>query len=185
MIEPLRLKIPSEITTERLLLRTPRMADGILIVDTIRASLPELEPWMPWAKADYNTADAEDWCRRGAAKYLLGEEANYLIFRRIDGRYMGNISSFSLGWSVPKFEIGYWLATSEVGNGYMTEALLGVTQMTFDVFCARRIEIHTDALNHRSRRVAERAGYMLEGVLKNECRTKDELRDTCIYALAK
>jgi ribosomal-protein-serine acetyltransferase len=185
MTQPIRLDIPSELTTERLLLRVPRLGDGSLIIDATLASMTELKTWMDWASDEYTVIDSEDWCRRSASKFLIREEAGYLIFHRESDRYMGNITTFVKDWRVPKFEIGYWLATPEVGHGYMTEALLAVTQMTFHAFGARRIEIHTDALNLRSRRVAERAGYLLEGVLKHECRTNEELRDTCIYALAK
>jgi RimJ/RimL family protein N-acetyltransferase len=183
MIQPIRLDIPSEITSERLLLRVPRPGDGVVLIDAVRDSLPELKPWMPWAKDDYSVADAEDWCRRAAAKRILGEDANYFILHRQTGRFMGNITSFSKDWRVPKFEIGYWLSTREVGHGYMTEALRAVTQMTFDVFGARRIEVHTDSTNHRSRRVAERAGYELEGILKNNNRDPaDRVYDNCMYA---
>jgi RimJ/RimL family protein N-acetyltransferase len=137
---------------------------------------------MPWANDQYTVNDSEDWCRRSASKFLVRDEAGYLIFNRQTGRYMGNITSFSKNWSVPKFEIGYWLATSETGHGYMTEAVGAVTQMTFEQFGARRIEIHTDTKNHRSRRVAERAGYVLEGILKNYSRNSaGELCDDCMY----
>jgi len=183
MIHPLRLDIPSEITTERLLLRSPCIGDGATIIDAVRASLPELKPWMPWAKDDYSVADAEDWCRRAAAKRILGEDANYFLLHRENARYLGNITAFSRDWQVPKFEIGYWLATADTGHGYMTEAVAAVTRMVFDTLGAKRTEIHTDSRNTRSRRVAERSGYVLEGILKNFSRDPTgELRDNCVYA---
>jgi ribosomal-protein-serine acetyltransferase len=65
----------------------------------------------------------------------------------------------------------------------MTEAVRAVTKMTFNDFKARRIEIRVDAKNHRSRRVAERAGYLLEGIQINALREKDDqLHDMCMYA---
>jgi len=46
-----------------------------------------------------------------------------------------------------------------------------------------RVEIRCDAMNQRSRALAERAGFSLEGILKNECRNpQGGLRDTCVYA---
>jgi len=186
MIQPLRLEIPSEITTERLLLRVPRIGDGALIIDSVLTSLPKLKPWLPWATDQYTVDDAEDWCRRSASKFLVRKEAGYLILNRQTGQHMGNISSFSKDWRVPKFEIGYWLATREVGQGCMTEALEAVTQMTFEHFGARRIEIYTDAENHRSRRVAERAGYLLEGVLKHfSSNSAGQMCSDCMYAKTK
>ena len=185
MIQPLRLEIPDQIITERLLLRCPRIGDGATMIGAVRASLPELRVWLPWATDDYDVQSAEDWCRRVAARFLTRDEAPYLILDRHTGRHMGGISCFAKGWSVPKFEIGFWLATSDMGRGLMTEAVNAVTRMAFDAFQARRVEIRTDATNHRSRKVAERAGYLLEGILKNECRTNIQLCDTCIYAITR
>jgi RimJ/RimL family protein N-acetyltransferase len=186
MIQPLRLEIPAELITERLLLRCPRLGDGITMIDAVQASLPELRQWLPWATDDYNVHSAEDWCRRVAARFLTREEAPYLMFDRQTGRHVGGISCFAKGWSVPKFEIGYWLATADTGRGLMTEAVKAVTTMAFDLYQGRRIEIHCETQNHRSRKVAERAGYMLEGILRNECRTRnDQLSDTCIYAVVR
>lgn len=172
MIQPLRLEIPSEIITDRLLLRSPRVGDSSIIFDTVRNSLPELKTWMPWANDDYDLPSAEDWCRRSASRFILREEAGYLIFPRETTRHIGTISAFNKNWDVPRFEIGYWLATSEVGHGHMTEAVRAVTQMAFDDFKARRIEIRVDAKNNRSRRVAERAGYLLEGIQINAVRKR-------------
>ena len=48
---------------------------------------------------------------------------------------------------------------------------------------AVRVELVTDELNLKSRRVAERCGFTLEGTLVNERRAPDgSLRNTCIYA---
>jgi RimJ/RimL family protein N-acetyltransferase len=185
MIQPLRLEIPAEITTERLILRCPRISDGATMIEAVRASLAELQRWLPWATDDYDVQSAEDWCRRAAAKFLTREEAPYLMFDRNTDRHVGGISCFAQGWSVPKFEIGYWLAPADSGRGLMTEAVVAVTRMAFESFQARRIEIRCDVENHRSRRVAERAGYQLEGTLRNECRTNDQLRNTCVYAVVK
>jgi len=51
-------------------------------------------------------------------------------------------------------------------------------------FNANRISIHCDPRNERSKRVAERLGYQLEGRLRNKARTPDGgLRDTLVYSL--
>ena len=75
------------------------------------------------------------------------------------------MSLFNIEWSIPKFEIGYWLRTTLIGKGYMTEAVVALTKMAKETLKANRIEIRCDERNVRSRRVAERAGYRLEGIL--------------------
>ncbi len=66
----------------------------------------------------------------------------------------------------------------------MTEAVLGITAFAFDALGARRVEIRCDSRNLPSARVAERAGFLLEGELhNNEVSTDGEPRDTLIFAL--
>ena len=85
---------------------------------------------------------------------------------------------------MPKFEIGYWLRTRFAGQGYMTEAVGGITAFAFDRLGARRVEIRCDSLNRRSARVAERAGFFLEGELRNaEVGPGGELRDTLVFSM--
>jgi RimJ/RimL family protein N-acetyltransferase len=49
----------------------------------------------------------------------------------------------------------------------MTEAVRAITSIAFDALGARRVEIRCDPSNLKSARVAERAGFTLEGTLHN------------------
>jgi RimJ/RimL family protein N-acetyltransferase len=178
---PILLDVPAEIRTERLLLRAPRAGDGSLVFPQVKASLIELKQWMPWAKDDYAEKDAEEWCRKSAANFLAREMFQFLIFH--GESHIGNIGVFKFNWDVPSCEIGYWLDTRQTGNGFMTEAVHGVTRLAADTLKAARIQILTDESNSRSWRVAERCGYQLEGILHNDSRTTDgKLRNTRVYS---
>ena len=180
-VEPLMLDVPSELRTERLLLRAPRFGDGAMVCATVRRSLAELNAWMNWATDAYSPDDGERWCRGSAVKFLSREEAPYLIFRHTE--HVGNLGLFRFDWKVPSCEIGYWQATTHCGNGYMTEAVLAVAEWAFDSLRMERIEIRTDMRNQRSGGVAERCGFQLEGVLRHNARHVDgTLRDTKVYA---
>ncbi len=68
------------------------------------------------------------------------------------------------------------------GQGYVTEAVLGITDFAFKYLGAQRIEIRCDLRNTRSTAVAERAGYTLEARFHHHVRGTDgNLRDTLIY----
>ena len=70
------------------------------------------------------------------------------------------------------------------GRGLATEAVIAVTEFAQSTLGARRIL--SDAENAGSRRVAERAGYVLEGIQRsNRIAPDGQLRDTCIYAAVK
>jgi RimJ/RimL family protein N-acetyltransferase len=87
-------------------------------------------------------------------------------------------------WSVPKFEIGYWVRTSFTGQGYATEAVRGITAFAFEALGARRVEIRCAPENHPSARVAERAGFPLEGELRNaEVDAQGKPRNVLVFSM--
>ncbi len=160
-----------------------RPGDGPAINQAIRESLNELRPWMPWAQSVPTIEESEAFARRAAAQWLTRENLSMCLFRQPDGLFVGGSGLHRMDWSVPRFEIGYWVRTSLQGQGYITEAVRGITDFAFSVLKAQRIEIRCDARNTRSAAVAERAGYALEARLHHDTRAPDgSLRDTLIYA---
>jgi ribosomal-protein-alanine N-acetyltransferase len=59
--------------------------------------------------------------------------------------------------------IGYWIARDYANRGFTTQAVELVTSFGFSQLGLHRIEINIRPENAPSRRVAEKAGYILEG----------------------
>jgi len=153
------------------------------MVEAIAESIDELRPWMEWAQRVPSVEESEAWFREVAAKTEARENFQLLLFERETGRLVGSSGLHRPDWSVPRFEIGYWIRTSLTGRGFATEAARAIAALGFKTFGARRIEIRTSSLNHASQRVAERAGFELEGILRNHMRHVDgSLRDTMLYS---
>ncbi|HVU12512.1 MAG TPA: GNAT family protein [Phototrophicaceae bacterium] len=175
--------VPDHFETERLLIRAPQPGDGPAINAAVVESIAELRPWMPWAQTTQSVAESETFAREGALHYRNHEDLPMLIFRKSDGLYVGGSGMHNLAWSVPRFEIGYWVRTSAAGQGYITEAVKGIAALAFDKLGAVRLEIRCDARNERSAAVALRSGFTLEARLRKEGRAPDgSLRDTLIFA---
>ena len=176
-------QFPDHFLTERLLIRAPRLGDGPVINAAVRESFEKLHRWMDWARHIPSLAESETLAREAAARFRAREELTMWLFRKEDHVLVGASGLHSIDWSVPRFEIGYWLRTSMEGQGYMTEAVNGITQFAFQSLNAARVEIHCDANNHRSAAVAQRAGYVLEAQLRNHRRdVNGALADTLIFA---
>jgi RimJ/RimL family protein N-acetyltransferase len=183
MIPPILRDFPDQFETARLLIRAPHAGDGQAVFDAVMASKAELEPWMPWSRGDYTLEAAETYVRQAHANFIMRKDLPLLLFLRGDGAFVGGSGLHSIDWSVPSFEIGYWQRTAHTGNGYMTEAVNGITDFTRTHFHANRMIIRCDTLNTRSRAVAERAGYVLESHIHNEGREPDgELRDLFVFS---
>ena len=61
-------------------------------------------------------------------------------------------------------EFGYWLAPAARGRGIATRALRLITDWTLNSSDIIRLELYTHPDNDASGRVAERSGYVREGV---------------------
>jgi RimJ/RimL family protein N-acetyltransferase len=84
---------------------------------------------------------------------------------------------------VPSFEIGYWCRKGYQRQGYVTEAVVGITNFAFSHLNAKRVMIRCDTDNHASASVARRAGFELEGTLRHDGRKQSGgLRSTLIFS---
>lgn len=182
----LMLDIPEEFTSERLLIRAPRAGDGAELNAVVRDSIEQLRPWLPWVNPIPTPEQSEESVRRAIGRWKLREDLRLHLYLRSNGQYIGGSGLHRMDWSVPKFEIGYWIATLFARQGYVTEAVNRITHFAFEDLSAQRIEIRCDQLNSRSARVAERAGFIFEGILRNDSRTPaGEIRGTRVYSKIK
>jgi RimJ/RimL family protein N-acetyltransferase len=186
-MDPLLLDVPERINTARFILRCPQKGDGAVINAALRETLDELQPWMPWAQAAPLLDESEVYCRRNHARFRLREDLPYFIFERepngSEGVLVGSTGLHRIDWSVRRFEIGYWRRTGLGGHGIATEAVQALSRMAFDRLDARRVEIRMDNTNTASARVAERAGFTFEGLLRHDMlNAAGEPRDTRVYS---
>jgi ribosomal-protein-serine acetyltransferase len=172
--KPILLDFPDQIETERLILRAPRTGDGQAVNAAVIESHERLQAWLPSTDDLQTVAENEERLRRQAAKWLLREELWMLLFRKSDGLFVGKGGLHHIDWSVPSFEVGYWVRQSVEGQGYITEAVRGITDFAFGVLMAERVEIRCDPRNERSAAVARRAGYAEEGIIRNDMRERDD-----------
>lgn len=184
VVNPLLIEFPHEFETERLHIRMPLPGDGNIVFNSVQASLPELKPWMPFAHYGQSEEATEANIREAHINFLKREDLRLLVFLKETGQLVCSSGLHRINWQVPKFEVGYWADSRFTGNGYVTEAVTGITNFAFTELKARRMEIRCDSRNLKSRAIPERIGYKLEGILQNEDTAVDrpELRDTCIYA---
>jgi len=186
----LRPAMPCELLSERLLLMAVVPADAPCITAAVQESLNELRQWMPWAQTEPTVDHTLEFVRLSTHHRAQGKELNYTLWRgharagRTLERYVGNIGVHNIDWDVPRFELGYWIRTRCAGQGYATEATKTLTQTLIRLYQPPRLEIRTDIRNRASRRVAERAGYVQEAILRRHVRDNvGELSDTVIYSL--
>ena len=84
-----------------------------------------------------------------------------------DGRFLGLALAPSIDRETGEVELGYVVAPGARGRGVASEILRRMTRWAFDEAAAQRIILLVDVENIASSRVAARAGYVREGVLRS------------------
>ena len=82
-------------------------------------------------------------------------------------------------------ELGYWLGDSYWGKGYMTEVVKAVIPYAFETFGLHRLEACQFGWNGASGKVLEKAGFRLEGCLREAICKEGEFTDRLIYGLLR
>ena len=117
---------------------------------------PEISRWLDQIPQPYRASDALSFITRtGETTFAVVDEAS--------GRVLGGIG---LRWNEDVAEIGYWTRADARGRGLTTRALLLAARVALEEGAAR-VQLRVDVENVPSRRVAEKAGYTLEGVLRS------------------
>lgn len=79
-------------------------------------------------------------------------------------------------------EAGYWTVAAARGQGFTAEALGVLTDWALRELGLRRVELVVDPDNTGSRRVAERAGFRAEGMVRQRFLHRGEPSDVVLYA---
>ena len=170
--------------TERLLIRAPREGDGPEINAAILDTWDDLHATMPWARTRLSVQDSEDHSREARREFLERRDLQLRAYLEGTGTFVVGSGLHRLDWTVPSAEIGYWCRAQFQRQGYVSEAVRAIAAFGFEKLGMERIAIHCDERNARSRMVAERVGFVFEGVLRNEARDPSGgLRNTLVFSL--
>lgn len=185
-MEPMLLEIPESFETERLFIRTHNAGDGAKINEAIIETFDGLKRWMPWADHIPSVEETEAFVRKSIADFVLRKELNFLIFLKDSDTFAGCIGIPRLEWSIPRFEIGYWMRKNLQGNGYTAEAAKGLTKFAFEFLKAKRVEIRCASDNIKSRSIPPKIGYELDGILRNfNIGLSGEAHDVVVFSKIK
>jgi RimJ/RimL family protein N-acetyltransferase len=147
-----------EVLTDRVVLLRPwRREDAAEIVACIDGD-PDISIWLDQVPQPYRIGDA--------LAYIggLGESA-FAVTDAESGRIVGSVGvRFNDAEDVG--ELGYWARSDARGRGLITRAVVLASRWAF-ARGAARVQLRADVENAASRRVAEKAGFTLEGVLRS------------------
>jgi RimJ/RimL family protein N-acetyltransferase len=167
-----------ELRDDGILLRSWRMEDAPAVAAACQD--PEIPYWIPFVPSPYTDEDAETYVR-GCLE--AGDDRRpFAIVDAESGRLLGSIDMRVNPMRTG--HIGYWVAAEARGRGVCTKALRALCRWALDDLGLERLELLTDPENVASQRVAEKAGFRREGVLRSHLLHRDgRRRDSVMFSL--
>jgi len=169
--------------TPRFIIRPFRRRDVGPMHDAVRASLPELEEWLPWA-IGYDRSVAHRFIRDSASAWNDARAFDFAIrLREEPDFHVGNISVWPTSPTNRVGEIGYWIRSDLTGEGIGTEVTARAIQVGFEELNHHKIVLRIAVGNERSDRIAKRLGFTFEGTLRDEVKVGTTWIDHTIWSL--
>lgn len=147
--------------------------NNIKIQDNLRDGLP----------CPYTQKDADEFI---AAMLAVDEDQSYPFAIQCEEKVVGSIGVFrNQNIHSRTAEMGYYIAEPFWGRGLGTSAVKQISDYIFEHTDIIRIYAEPFAHNQASCRILEKAGYQLEGVLRQNAVKNGKILDMKMYALIK
>jgi RimJ/RimL family protein N-acetyltransferase len=169
------------------------LSDGIVLLRpwgagdvpemTIALNDPEIERWLDGIPQPYTEEDARFWIGDAKDAWESGDRFNFAVTERKDDRVLGGIGMRVLA-ETQTGEVGYWVRAEARGNGVATRALELIAPWAFESRGIERLQLYAEIENIPSQRVAEKAGFRRDGVIRSWRRSALGRRpDFALYSL--
>ena len=127
------------------------------------------------ACTDYIHKKMEEEAEKDCYCFVLEDES---------GGLQGYITIKNIDWTVPKCELAYFIDKDHKGRGIMSNALSAVVAHCFNDLQMNKVYLITALDNHPSRKLAEKTGFEVEGILRNNFKlSSGALVDMAYYGI--
>lgn len=157
----------------------PHHAEEIFKV--IERNRARLHQWLPWVDNIRCVGDEEKFICNSLGLFASNGAFQCGIF--MGDVFVGAIGLHPINHANRKVELGYWLDSAHQGRGLMTNACRAIVDHAFGALGLNRVIIYCAVENRRSRAVAERLGFKLEGIARQSEWLYDHFVDWASYSM--
>lgn len=165
-------------------IRPFRAEDVPGLFESVRESIDDLSPWMPWCHSEYAISEARDWVGKQIAAFEARDEFHFAIISG-DEQIAGVCGLNGINRENRLANLGYWVRSSHARRGIATRATRLLADWAFQNTELNRLEILVAIRNHPSLRVAAKAGAVWEGVLRGRLRHRGEMHDAVLFSIVR
>ena len=136
-----------------------------------------------WVDATTNVEHVRGFITQSLQRQADGCEIQWGIWS--GGHFAGMIGTWTVDSQAHRAEMGYWLGEEFQGKGLMTAAMCVMIKFMFNELDLNRAELRIRTDNPRSRAVAARLGFSLEGIQRQSASSEGKLVDMACYGLLR
>lgn len=146
-------------------MRQIRYADAEALMPVYERNRERLRPWLRWEQGIKTVGDVRD----GIAQWTeaTAERDELTVVLESSAGLIGMLFICSHNVKNRRMELGYWVDGAHEGRGLVTRGCRELIRYGFERMGVARVELTCQAVNTRSRAVAERLGFTLEAELKH------------------
>jgi ribosomal-protein-serine acetyltransferase len=123
-----------------------------------------LEPWLDWIHKVKEEDDSKRFIEDSIQKYQDKVSMEMGIWE--NDVLIGCIGLHGLSERARRANVGYWLGNEYSGQGIMTKSVKSLIDYSFNKLNLNRIGVEIATENKKSLAVAERLGFVKEGVIR-------------------
>ena len=180
---PLQIELPITLEGSVVRLEPFRPDHAAEFWNVAKDDLDDIFRWMPYAMG--TRGDFDNLAAKAIAEQERGESVVFATVEKSSGRVIGSTRFMNIDRTNRRVEIGStWIAPSWQRTAVNTEAKYLMLRHAFEVWECIRVELKTDALNHKSRNAILRIGAREEGTLRRHVITHTgRVRDTVYFSI--
>lgn len=169
----------------------PPLSDGVILLrpwterDLSAVEQGSKDPYIvatTSVPSPYTLEAGQEWLERQRRHTVEGTGLPFCIADSRTDEALGFIGLWLRNHTLGRVHFGYWVIPQARGRGITSAGLRLLSAWAFENLDVVRLELWVELWNVASQRVAERAGFMREGVLHSYAEVDGVYRDVFMYA---
>ena len=172
----------NEVNFEHYSIKILRVGDLEIFFGLIDRNRARLEAFFSGTVA--RTRTIEDTKAYLAEILIKIENKTYLPFMIQDndtGSFVGFVDIKNIDWNIPKGELGFFIDSKHEGKNLSTRAFTIFTSYCFSQLGFNKLFLRTHESNISARRLAEKCGFEVEGIIRKDYKTTEGNFKDLIY----
>jgi ribosomal-protein-serine acetyltransferase len=156
------------------IVRTLEITDAVLLFELVQNNRARLIDYFPISiGAMYDVDSTRVYIQEKIRQAEKKEGFSFAIICPKESKPIGMLFIKSLDWRIPKAELAYYIDKEYEGAGIVSKALEWLVNYAFNELKINKLFLRVAPDNMGSKRVAEKNGFVVEGILRNDFKQGD------------